>query len=109
MTLADLDADQRRFDQQHWDHQDKLPVDQVRHTLLHLVRTLGKLATMCERVDHGLEPPKDDLEVVKTEVIPDLIFHAVQLARFLEVDLEAVIRERRRSLEERLSRIKPHP
>jgi hypothetical protein len=66
--------------------------EKLRHILLHLVKTTGKMATYCEVKEHGkIEPDQSPLV---NEVLPDLLFHALQIANYYHVDLGEKYAER---------------
>ena len=58
--------------------------EKLRHILLHLVKSVGKMATYCEEMEHGRE---SDSSLVIHEVTPDLLFHALQLANYYQINL----------------------
>lgn len=94
-TLADLADAKRHHDRLYWQAAGRTgwpdpaagggEPERTRHTLLHLVKAHGKLSTVCERREHGLDVPAD---VIADEVAPDLLYHAVTLADGHGVDLE---------------------
>lgn len=65
--------------------------EKIRHILLHLVKTVGKMATYCESVEHGKET---DPSKLIDEVTPDLLIHALQLSNFYQLDLGTKYEER---------------
>ena len=64
----------------------------MRHILLHLVKTTGKMATYCEAAEHGR--PEPGPSQVINEVLPDLLMHALQLANYYGIDLGEKYQER---------------
>lgn len=72
----------------------------TRHILLHLTKTVGKMASHCEAVEHGR---RGDPEQLIDEVIPDLLIHAIQIANQFEVDLETLYHRRLESNRKRFS------
>ena len=58
--------------------------EKLRHVLLHLVKTTGKIAAYCECKEHGKE---GDVDPITDEALPDLVMHALQIANLFEVDL----------------------
>lgn len=58
--------------------------EKLRHVLLHLMKTTGKIASYCEIKEHGKDA---DLSPITDEVLPDLVMHALQIANLFEVDL----------------------
>jgi hypothetical protein len=65
--------------------------EKLRHILLHLMKSTGKLASYCEIKEHG--KPADYTELTD-EVLPDLYMHALQIANLFEVDLATKYEER---------------
>jgi len=63
----------------------------TRHITQHLAKLMGKLGTVTEKWEHGFEA---DLSQVKDEVIPDLLYYALNLAHTHGVDLEAAFEKR---------------
>jgi len=72
--------------------------EKLRHILLHLMKTVGKLATYCETLEHGKQASNDELV---NAVLPDLYLHALQIANLLSVDLGKKYNERIAFLVER--------
>jgi NTP pyrophosphatase (non-canonical NTP hydrolase) len=66
--------------------------EKIRHILLHLVKTTGKMATYCEIKEHGKIEP--DTSALVNEVLPDLLIHALQIANYYQVDLGEKYAER---------------
>lgn len=66
--------------------------EKLRHILLHLVKTTGKMATYCERVEH--EKIESDPSELIDAVLPDLLIHALQIANYYQVDLGEKYMER---------------
>lgn len=77
MQVFQVDFDEKYFEINH-------DFEKVRHILLHLVKTTGKMATFVEAKEHGRDA--DPVQIVN-EVIPDLLFHALQLANQYNIDL----------------------
>lgn len=63
----------------------------TRHLTLHLAKLLGKIGTVVERREHGIEP---ELNTLKDEVIPDLLYYALSLASAHEVELQQAFLKR---------------
>jgi hypothetical protein len=75
--------------------------EKLRHILLHLVKTTGKMATYCEVKEHGkIEPDQSQLV---NEVLPDLLIHALQIANYYHVDLGEKYAERIQCIKKRSS------
>jgi len=55
------------------------------HIVFHMTKMLGKIGSQCEKSDHGFEP---DENIIKKEVIPDLLYYALSLSNIYDVDLE---------------------
>ena len=66
--------------------------EKLRHILLHLVKTTGKMATYCEMMEHGNR--QADPTPLVNEVLPDLLIHALQIANYYQVDLSEKYAER---------------
>jgi len=82
MNLQDRQRFQQEFDEKYFEINGDF--EKVRHILLHLVKTTGKMATYCEAMEHGKET---DPSQVVNEVLPDLLIHALQIANYYQVDL----------------------
>jgi|JI9StandDraft_1071089.scaffolds.fasta_scaffold10828_4 NTP pyrophosphatase (non-canonical NTP hydrolase) len=80
---------QEKFDERYFEINSGF--EKIRHILLHLVKSTGKVATYCEATEHGKEV--DPLQVID-EVLPDLLIHALQIANYYEVDLGKKYEER---------------
>lgn len=66
-------------------------VEILRHKNFHLGKLLGKVANICEALDHQEDR---SIEPITREVIPDLIIYALQLANLYHVDLDHAFNER---------------
>lgn len=113
MDISGYQRMQSDFDDQYFDLRDESCFDQVRHILLHLSCTVGKLARLCEKYEHALLKDKAaQFDVaglnkeVMMEVIPDLLIHSLQLARYMDLSLSDLyvgrlerIRQKRQSSE----------
>jgi NTP pyrophosphatase (non-canonical NTP hydrolase) len=74
---------QEEFDEKYFEiNQD---FEKLRHILLHLIKTTGKMATYCEVKEHGKTEP--DASQLMHEVLPDLLIHALQIANYYDIDL----------------------
>lgn len=71
------------FDERNWAHE--AGTDTTEHTLLHLMKDVGKIATYSEAVQHGHEPTEDEL---REQVVGNIMMHALRLANNLGVNLE---------------------
>lgn len=85
LPLATLQRLQYEFDQANFEVSSSVFAD-LRHTLLHLVKLTGKMATQIEQGEHASEEV-NDLRVLREEVIPDLLFHGLHLANLLGFEL----------------------
>lgn len=83
-TLHELDAILQDFEKQNW-VAPRDPKSVTRHITQHIAKLMGKLGTVTEKWEHGFEP---DTTQLKTEVIPDLLYYALNLAHAHNVDLE---------------------
>ena len=81
-TLSELGRIQAAFDSNNFSGADT-PEGKRRHVLLHLGKLLGKFAGVEERLDHG----NVDTTVVRSDIIPDLLVFAAQLAEIEQVGL----------------------
>ena len=84
MQLAEIVSLHEKFEEQFWDAAKDEP-GYTRHVLEHMAKLLGKMGNVVEPREHGLEP---DTKILKTQVIPDLLYFAIGLARKHEVNLE---------------------
>ena len=87
--LMYLQEGQNDFDEKYFEINEGF--EKIRHIFLHLVKTTGKLASYCESMEHGKET---DSSQVVNEVLPDLLFHALQIANYYNVDLSEKYEER---------------
>jgi hypothetical protein len=101
MSLLEVQKYQAEFDALWFDKEyfenDK-NFEKLRHILLHLMKTVGKMATYCEMQEHGKQGNVDELIHA---VLPDLYMHALQLANLLQTDLGVKYEERIAFLVER--------
>ncbi len=101
VSLLDVQKYQAEFDAQWFDKEyfknDK-DFEKLRHILLHLMKTVGKMAAYCEMQEHGKQ---GNVEELTNAVLPDLYLHALQLANLLQVDLGVKYEERMAVLVER--------
>lgn len=101
MDILGYQRMQSDFDDQFFDLRGESCFDQVRHILLHLSCTVGKLARLCEKHEHLLlkdEGAQFDMAGVNKEVmmavIPDLFIHSLQLAACMDVSLSDTYMDR---------------
>jgi hypothetical protein len=95
LSYADFDTKevqqfQREFDAEHFQINEGF--EKMRHVLLHLMKSTGKMAAYCEIKEHGKMEPNP--KVLLDEVLPDLLIHALQIANQYDVDLGAKYKER---------------
>jgi hypothetical protein len=72
--------------------------EKLRHILLHLMKTVGKISAYCEMQEHGKSGNQDELLSV---ALPDLYLHALQIANLFQLDLSSKYEERIAFLVER--------
>ena len=84
MEIKELQKFQAEMDKKYWDHEGTID-ESIRHITLHLGKLLGKLAAYCEEVDHG---KKTSQEIIRNEVVPDLLMHSLRLANLTGVNVE---------------------
>jgi len=75
--------------------------EKLRHILLHLMMSTGKISAYCESKEHGNEP---DPRSLLDEALPDLYMHAHQIANLFEVDLGGKYEERIQTNRKRFSK-----
>ncbi len=85
-----LQAFQKNFDEKYFEINHDF--EKLRHILLHLMKTVGKMAAYCEIKEHGRTEP-DSSEMIDA-VLPDLLIHALQIANHYNVDLGEKYKER---------------
>jgi NTP pyrophosphatase (non-canonical NTP hydrolase) len=89
-TLKELSSILQEFEVENW----VAPRDAqsvTRHITQHLAKLMGKLGTVTEQWEHGFDP---DLTELRKEVIPDLLYYALNLAATHQVDLEEAFTQR---------------
>ncbi len=89
-SIKDLQKVLADFEKDYW-VAPKGEDEQTRHITLHLAKLLGKIGAICEKREHGFEADKD---VIKKEVIPDLLYYALSLSGIYGVDLEKAFLDR---------------
>jgi len=72
--------------------------EKLRHILLHLMKTVGKISAYCEIQEHGKSADVDELT---NAALPDLYLHALQIANLFDVDLSKKYQQRLDFLAER--------
>jgi hypothetical protein len=82
MSTLDAQENQMEYDSKYFEINHDF--EKLRHILLHLMKSTGKLASYCEIKEHG--KPADPTQLTD-EVLPDLYMHALQIANLFEVDL----------------------
>ena len=81
LSMLEMQKFQKEYDEVFWFNRD---FEKVRHVLLHLMDSVGKIAKYCESKEHGNEP---DVSQLINEVFPDLLMHALQFANEFNVEL----------------------
>lgn len=89
-TIKELDRISVEFEKEYW-VAPSTRKGKTRHILLHMTKMLGKLATVIEKWEHGLEVEE---KVIREEVIADMFMYSLMLAREENVDLEEVFLNR---------------
>ena len=89
ISTVDAQKNQLDYDSKYFEINNDF--EKLRHILLHLMKSTGKLASYCEIKEHG--KPADSTELTD-EVLPDLYMHALQIANLFEVDLATKYEER---------------
>jgi hypothetical protein len=69
---------------------DDVPHILATHAVLHAAKSVGKLATVFERLDHGEEPTSIHADAV-AEMAADLVTTALRLANLYGFDLAAAL------------------
>lgn len=89
MNLQEMQKFQKDFDEEYFEI--NTGFEKLRHVLLHLVKSTGKMATYCESIEHGKETNPSQ---VVDEVLADLLIHALQIANYYDVNLSKKYDER---------------
>jgi len=84
VSVADLQEFQRIYDKRFVDQKFHGSDEKIRHTALHLMKTVAKVARYAERREHGKECSTEELA---NEVVPDLLVYASWLAGETNSDL----------------------
>ncbi len=88
LSMLEMQKFQMGYDEIFWFNRD---FEKVRHILLHLMDSVGKIAKYCESKEHGNEP---DISQLINEVFPDLLMHSLQFANEFDVNLGVKYEER---------------
>jgi NTP pyrophosphatase (non-canonical NTP hydrolase) len=89
-TIEELSEILLDFEKENWvAPRDKKSV--TRHITQHMAKLMGKLGTITEKWEHGFEA---DLAPLKEEVIPDLLYYALNLSMVHSIDLESAFLKR---------------
>ncbi len=99
MRISELQDEQLRYDEDYWEVNSP-PKAKLDHVFKHLTKTVGKLAGIVERHDHGSRELDHQLS---EEVIPDLLMHTLQLTNLTKTNLRELYLSR---LERNKGRIK---
>lgn len=89
-TLNELQRVHQEFEREYWDAATD-EAGYTRHTLEHLAKLIGKIGNIVEPREHGLNP---STEILKSQVIPDLLYFAIGLAQKHNIDLEEAFLDR---------------
>ncbi len=100
MTLHDLQQERKVFDEKFWDKKENIDV-WTRHVLLHIGKMVGKLSTYVEQREHKVTVSD---EVIRSEVIPDLLGYSLQLGNLFDVDVEKAYQGRLKQVEEKMKK-----
>lgn len=84
MNLSELQKNQVAFDADYF--QLNHGFEKIRHILLHLMDSTGKIAAYCEKTEHTKNMDHHDQQLLN-EIIPDFLIHSLQLANFFNQDL----------------------
>ena len=98
MTLHDLQQERKVFDEQFWQNKENIDV-WTRHVLLHIGKMVGKLSNYVEQREHKV---KVSDEVIRAEVIPDLLGYSLQLGNLFDVNVEQAYQERLNKVAEKM-------
>lgn len=88
LSMLEMQKFQMEYDEAFWFNRD---FEKVRHILLHLMDSVGKIAKYCESKEHGNEP---DASQLINEVFPDLLMHSLQFANEFDIELGEKYEER---------------
>lgn len=89
MEIEELQRKQAEHDKKYGHHHEEF--EKIRHITLHMGKLLGKLSTYCEAHEHGAHPSSD---IIRNEVIPDLLVYSLQLGNLFKINLERTYTER---------------
>lgn len=98
MNLQDVQSTQAKFDTSFWNHSPGL--ETICHSERHIGKLMGKISTIAEAFDHGVEP---DLSRLDEEVIPDLLIFAARRANERGINLSEAFVKRTEELKLRFS------
>jgi len=102
IDMNKLQQFQKEFDEEYFEINEGF--EKLRHILLHLVKSTGKMATYCEAKEH--DRPDSDPSQVQEEVLADLLIHALQIANYFDIDLMKKYDERIQFIKNRAMRKK---
>ncbi len=101
MNTEHAQQHQQKFDDEYFEIHEGF--EKLRHTLLHLMKTTGKIAAYCEAKEHGKEL---DTSQLVNEAIPDLLIYALEFANLYDIDLGEKYDERLEVLKERVLEVR---
>lgn len=97
LHTEDAQKMQQDFDNEYFEINDGF--EKLRHTLLHLMKSTGRIATYCEAKEHGKSP---DTNQMLHEALPDLLIYALQIANLYDINLGDAYEARLRVHKERV-------
>lgn len=96
-TLRDLQHEQEAHDREyHQDIHTLSRADRLWHLLAHLGKYTGRIAKICDDLDHCTTT---DIDGVVAKTVADLAIMTLFLANLFNLDLEALIRKRWKEIE----------
>src|SRR5438552_1503004 len=99
--MTDMQQLQMQFDALYFDREyfrNDQNFEKLRHVLLHLMKTTGKISAYCEIQEHGNQGNRDEL---LDAALPDLYIYALQIANIFDIDLVSKYQQRLAFLAER--------
>ena len=100
-NMTDMQQLQMQFDALYFDREyfrNDQNFEKLRHVLLHLMKTTGKISAYCEIQEHGNQGNRDEL---LDAALPDLYIYALQIANIFDIDLVSKYQQRLAFLAER--------
>ncbi len=90
MTLSELQQQRREADKNYWDNRETID-EWTRHVLERITKAADKMSDFCSQRARKVNVSD---AVIRTEVIPDLLGYALQLANLFELDVEEQYQQR---------------